>query len=132
MEHNENKDVEVKVKVVKRNAPKQVSFRLTDQEYWKLVGNAEESDANSVSDYAKKLVLRDGRRKSLVPKIAKEDSKEIIRQLNSIGNNINQTAKWLNENKHQAMFMSAEKYDDLQKSIDKLKSEVRQVWQQLS
>lgn len=128
MEHNENNGVEIGVKKVKRKAPKQVSFRLTEQEFWKLVGNAEQSNANSISDYAKKIVLKDGRRSSLVPKIAKEDSLQMVRELNAIGNNLNQIAKWVNSNDRVPM----DKEDNFIKTLERLRREVNEVWQRLS
>lgn len=128
MEHNENNGVEIGVKKVKRKAPKQVSFRLTEHEFWKLVGNAEQSNANSISDYAKKIVLKDGRRSSLVPKIAKEDSLQMVRELNAIGNNLNQIAKWVNSNDRVPM----DKEDNFIKTLERLRREVNEVWQRLS
>ncbi|MEK4758645.1 plasmid mobilization relaxosome protein MobC [Macrococcus sp. FSL W8-0367] len=128
MEHNEHTGVEIGVKKVKRKAPKQVSFRLTEQEFWKLVSNAEQSNANSVSDYAKKLVLRDCRRDSLVPKIAKEDSLEIVKELNRIGSNINQMTKWMNSNQRVDLL----KEDDFINKFDEFKREFAKIWQQLN
>lgn len=128
MEHNENNGVEIGVKKVKRKAPKQVSFRLTEQEFWKLVGNAEQSNANSISDYAKKIVLKDGRRSSLVPKIAKEDSLQMVRELNAIGNNLNQITKWVNSNNRVPM----DKEENFIKTLERLRREVNEVWQRLS
>ncbi|MEI5737925.1 plasmid mobilization protein [Macrococcoides caseolyticum] len=128
MEHNENNGVEIGVKKVKRKAPKQVSFRLTEQEFWKLVGNAEQSNANSISDYAKKIVLKDGRRSSLVPKIAKEDSLQMVRELNAIGNNLNQIAKWVNSNDRVPM----DKEENFINTLERLRREVNEVWQRLS
>jgi len=128
MEHNENNGVEIGVKKVNRKAPKQVSFRLTEQEFWKLVGNAEQSNANSISDYAKKIVLKDGRRSSLVPKIAKEDSLQMVRELNAIGNNLNQIAKWVNSNDRVPM----DKEENFINTLERLRREVNEVWQRLS
>lgn len=128
MEHNENTGVEIGVKKVNRKAPKQVSFRLTEQEFWKLVGNAEQSNANSISDYAKKIVLKDGRRSSLVPKIAKEDSLQMVRELNAIGNNLNQIAKWVNSNDRVPM----DKEENFINTLERLRREVNEVWQRLS
>lgn len=128
MEHNENNGVEISVKKVNRKAPKQVSFRLTEQEFWKLVGNAEQSNANSISDYAKKIVLKDGRRSSLVPKIAKEDSLQMVRELNAIGNNLNQIAKWVNSNDRVPM----DKEENFINTLERLRREVNEVWQRLS
>lgn len=128
MEHNENNGVEIGVKKVKRKAPKQVSFRLTEQEFWKLVGNAEQSNANSISDYAKKIVLKDGRRSSLVPKIAKEDSLQMVRELNAIGNNLNQIVKWVNSNDRVPM----DKEENFINTLERLRREVNEVWQRLS
>lgn len=128
MEHNENNGVEIGVKKVKRKAPKQVSFRLTEQEFWKLVGNAEQSNANSISDYAKKIVLKDGRRSSLVPKIAKEDSLQMVRELNAIGNNLNQITKWVNSNDRVPM----DKEENFINTLERLRREVNEVWQRLS
>jgi len=128
MEHNENNVVEIGVKKVNRKAPKQVSFRLTEQEFWKLVGNAEQSNANSISDYAKKIVLKDGRRSSLVPKIAKEDSLQMVRELNAIGNNLNQIAKWVNSNDRVPM----DKEENFINTLERLRREVNEVWQRLS
>ncbi|MDJ1089980.1 plasmid mobilization protein [Macrococcoides caseolyticum] len=128
MEHNENNGVKIGAKKVNRKAPKQVSFRLTEQEFWKLVGNAEQSNANSISDYAKKIVLKDGRRSSLVPKIAKEDSLQMVRELNAIGNNLNQIAKWVNSNDRVPM----DKEENFINTLERLRREVNEVWQRLS
>lgn len=128
MEHHENEENVVKVKNVNRKSPKQVSFRLTENEFWKMVGNAENSNANSVSDYAKKIVLKDCRRDSLVPKMPKEEALAMVKELNRVGANINQMTKWMNSSDR----VQLEKEEDFIAKFDEFKKEFTKIWQRLN
>lgn len=100
-----------------RKASKQINFRVSEQEYSKLEQSAETLNI-SVPAFVKKKAQ--GAR-VVVPKIKAEDSQEIARQLAKIGGNLNQLAKHANQGG------TVDK-----QSLQELKNEVAQVWQQLT
>lgn len=100
-----------------RKASKQINFRVSEQEYSKLEQSAETLNI-SVPAFVKKKAQ--GAR-IVAPKIKAEDSQEIARQLAKIGGNLNQLAKHANQGG------TVDK-----QSLQALKNEVAQVWQQLT
>ena len=76
-----------------RTEPKQVSFRVTDQEYEKL-----EKIAESMNLSVPAMVKRKAQGlKATTPKIDLTGAREIATELRRIGGNVNQIAKHLNQ-----------------------------------
>ena len=103
-----------------RKEPKQISFRVSEDEYEKLKTSAETlnmSVPNFVKSKAKNSRL-------VTPKFDKEIRELIVRNLSSIANNTNQIAKVLN-----TKYVSE---DDLNRNFDALRKEVNDLWQQLN
>lgn len=109
-----------KLREPRRKEPKQISFRVSEQEYEKLKQSAETLNM-SVPAFVKKKA--EGSR-LVTPKLDKETRQTIVRDLSGIANNTNQIAKVLNT-----------KYvdeDDLNRNLQALRNEVNQLWQQLN
>lgn len=109
-----------KLREPRRKEPKQISFRVSEQEYEKLKQSAETLNM-SVPAFVKKKA--EGSR-LVTPKFDKETRQTIVRDLSGIANNTNQIAKVLNT-----------KYvdeDDLNRNLQALRNEVNQLWQQLN
>lgn len=102
-----------------RKEPKQISFRVSEQEYEKLRESAETLNM-SVPAFVKKKA--EGSR-LVAPKLDKETRQSIARDLSGIANNTNQIAKVLN-----TKYVDA---DDLNRNLDALRKEVNALWQQL-
>lgn len=119
---------EDKAKKPRRKEAKQISFRVSDDEYLKLKQSAETLNM-SVPAFVKSKAQ--GSRLA-TPKIDVETRKNIVRDLNSMGTNINQIAKWFNSNHEMAMNLSEAKYDDLLLQIKGFKEELNEVWQRLN
>lgn len=102
-----------------RKEPKQISFRVSEQEYEKLRESAETLNM-SVPAFVKKKA--EGSR-LVAPKLDKETRQSIARDLSGIANNTNQIAKVLN-----TKYVDA---DDLNRNLDALRREVNALWQQL-
>lgn len=108
-----------KLREPRRKEPKQISFRVSEDEYEKLKESAETLNM-SVPAFVKKKA--EGSR-LVAPKFDKETRQTIVRDLSSIANNTNQIAKVLNT-----------KYvdvDDVNRNLEALRNEVNQLWQQL-
>lgn len=103
-----------------RKEPKQISFRVSEQEYEKLKQSAETLNM-SVPAFVKKKA--EGSR-LVTPKFDKETRQTIVRELSGIANNTNQIAKVLN-----TKYVDA---DDLKRNLQALRNEVNQLWQQLN
>lgn len=109
-----------KLRKPSRKEPKQISFRVSEQEYEKLRQSAETLNM-SVPAFVKKKA--EGSR-LVAPKFDKETRETIVRELSGIANNTNQIAKVLNT-----------KYvneDDLNWNFEMLRNEVNQLWQRLN
>lgn len=102
-----------------RKEPKQISFRVTVQEYEKLKQSAETLNL-SVPAFVKKKA--EGSR-LVTPKFDKETRQTIVRDLSSIANNTNQIAKVLN-----TKYVDS---DDVNRNLLALREEVNKLWQQL-
>ncbi|MRD40131.1 plasmid mobilization relaxosome protein MobC, partial [Bacillus thuringiensis] len=70
----------------------QISFRVNEQDYEKLKASADNLSM-SVTAFAKMKVQN---ARMMKPKFDKESSLQIITELNRIGNNVNQIAKYCN------------------------------------
>ena len=108
-----------KLREPRRKEPKQISFRVSEQEYEKLKQSAETLNM-SVPAFVKKKA--EGSR-LVTPKFDKETRQAIVRDLSGIANNTNQIAKVLN-----TKYVDA---DDLNRNLDALRKEVNALWQQL-
>ena len=108
-----------KLRKPSRKEPKQISFRVSEQEYEKLRESAETLNM-SVPAFVKKKA--EGSR-LVAPKFDKETRQTIVRELSGIANNTNQIAKVLN-----TKYVDA---DDLNRNLQALRNEVNQLWQQL-
>ncbi|MBM0868880.1 plasmid mobilization protein [Staphylococcus auricularis] len=111
----------------KRKEPKQISFRVNEGEYEKLRSSAETLNM-SVPSFVKKKAQGS---RLVAPKLDKETRQSIVKNLGSMGANVNQIAKWFNQHKEQAMNLPEQKYDDLIKQFDDFKKELHEIWQQL-
>lgn len=108
-----------KLREPRRKEPKQISFRVSEDEYEKLKQSAETLNM-SVPEFVKKKA--EGSR-LVAPKFDKETRQTIVRDLSGIANNTNQIAKVLN-----TKYVDA---DDLNRNLQALRNEVNQLWQQL-
>ena len=108
-----------KLREPRRKEPKQISFRVSEDEYEKLKQSAETLNM-SVPAFVKKKA--EGSR-LVAPKFDKETRQTIVRDLSGISNNTNQIAKVLN-----TKYVDA---DDLNRNLQALRNEVNQLWQQL-
>ncbi len=70
------------------------TFRLSESELQKLTEGAKAADM-SESEYVRHLILHGGVDADYI-----RDRQNIIRQITGIATNVNQTAKWGNENKY--------------------------------
>ena len=110
-----------------RKEPKQISFRVNEGEYEKLRSSAETLNM-SVPNFVKKKAHGS---RLVAPKLDKETRQSIVKDLGSMGANVNQIAKWFNQHKEQAVNLPEQKYDDLIKQFDDFKKELHEIWQQL-
>ncbi len=110
-----------------RKEPKQISFRVNEGEYEKLRLSAETLNM-SVPNFVKKKAQGS---RLVAPKLDKETRQSIVKDLGSMGANVNQIAKWFNQHKEQAVNLPEQKYDDLIKQFDDFKKELHEIWQQL-
>jgi hypothetical protein len=111
-----------------RKERKQISFRVSDDEFLKLKMSAD-TLGMSVPSFVKKKAQGS---RLVAPKLDKETRQSIAKDLSSMGANVNQIAKWFNQHKEQAVNLSEQKHDDLIKQFDDFKKELHEIWQQLN
>lgn len=120
-------DSKAKKKEPKRRDNIQISFRVNEHDYEKLKASADNLSM-SVTAFAKMKVQNV---RMMKPKFDKESSLQIIAELNRIGNNVNQIAKFCN-----SRFSSINTRDTLGSMLDKNLKEVQReleaLWQQLN
>ena len=112
MSERQNKTDELPAKIPKRIEPKQVSFRVSEQDYLKLSQSAKTLNM-SVASFAKNKAQN---ARLVTPKISSDDAKKIAYQLSMIGNNLNQLTKLANEGSSidtQSLLAIKEKVDDI-------------------
>lgn len=109
-----------KLREPRRKEPKQISFRVSEDEYEKLKQSAETLNV-SVPAFVKKKAQGS---RLVTPKFDKETRQAIVRDLSSIANNTNQIAKVLN-----TRYVND---SDLNWNFEMLRNEVNQLWQQLN
>ena len=110
-----------------RKEPKQISFRVSESEYLKLKKSAETLNI-IVPSFVKKKAQGS---RLVAPKLDKETRQSIVKDLGTMGANVNQIAKWFNQHKEQAVNLPEQKYDDLINQFDDFKKELHEIWQQL-
>ncbi|HDB3341654.1 MULTISPECIES: plasmid mobilization protein [Staphylococcus] len=129
-EHDNNLDSDLSVgenRKPNRKEPKQISFRVNEDEYEKLRSSAETLNM-SVPNFVKKKAQGS---RLVAPKLDKETRQSIVKDLGTMGANVNQIAKWFNQHKEQAVNLPEQKYDDLINQFDDFKKELHEIWQQL-
>ncbi len=106
-----------------RKEPRQISFRVSEDEYLKLKQSAETLNM-SVATFVKKKAQGS---RLVAPKLDIESRRSIIRELSHAGNNINQIAKVLNANKE-----SITDLEQLNRKFEEVRKELNSLWQQLN
>ncbi|MDA2153129.1 MobC family plasmid mobilization relaxosome protein [Bacillus cereus] len=116
-----------KKKEPRRRDSIQISFRVNDQDYEKLKASADNLSM-SVTAFAKMKVQN---ARMMKPKFDKESSLQIITELNRIGNNVNQIAKYCNI--RQSGRFGGNQMDSLiEKNLKEVERELAALWQQLN
>lgn len=106
-----------------RKEPKQISFRVSEDEYLKLQQSAETLNL-SVPNFVKKKAQ--GAR-LVAPKFDLESRQSIIRDLSGLSNNLNQIARYCNTHKD-----GNADFDNLNTNIEIIRKELNKLWQQLN
>lgn len=106
-----------------RKERKQISFRVSDEEFAKLQRSAE-TLRMSVPNFVKKKAQGS---RLISPKFDKETSQMIVRNLGQMGNNMNQIAKYCHARKEGNV-----DWQRLNYNIEQLRKEVSELWQQLN
>ena len=106
-----------------RKEPRQISFRVSEDEYLKLQQSADTLNM-SVPNFVKKKAQGS---RLVSPKFDKETGESIISDLRRIGNNLNQIAKYCNTHRHSGVEL--EKFND---NVEQMVKEVNELWQRLN
>lgn len=106
----------------------QVKFRLNEEEL--AIWQKKASERNLTLPKFSKLVVEQAITHGKVkqPKIDKQQGAEIIKHLAKLGGNVNQIAKWCNIHKADVSPVQAQ---DLQNSLETVREELKNLWQQL-
>lgn len=113
-----------KIKQPNRKDKKQISFRVSETEYLNLERSAKALNI-SVPAFVKKKAQ--GAR-LVTPKIDPQDSKEIARQLASLGNNINQLTKKV----HTMDFVDQRAQEAITADLRRALNGLGEIWRQLT
>ncbi len=108
----------------KRSEPKQIKFRVTEDEFERLTlmaDNVGMSVPAFVKAKAQGMRVRQ-------PKIDRQGALEIARELRRVGTNVNQIARWCNKRTE----VSQEELKRLHVNLEEIKKRLEQGWQQLS
>ena len=108
----------------KRSEPKQIKFRVTEDEFQRLTLMAD-NVGMSVPAFVK-AKAHGVRMKS--PKIDRQGALEIARELRRVGTNINQIARWCNKRTE----VSREEAERVQVGLIEIRKRLEEIWQQLS
>lgn len=108
----------------KRLEPKQIKFRVTEDEFERLTLMADNLGM-SVPAFVKAKAHGVRVRQ---PKIDRQGALEIARELRRVGTNINQIARWCNKRTE----VSEEEMKRLQINLAEIRKRLDQSWQQLS
>ncbi|MCQ6343606.1 MobC family plasmid mobilization relaxosome protein [Bacillus cereus] len=110
-------------KIPNRKESRQISFRVSDDEFAKLQQSAETLQM-SVPNFVKKKAQGS---RLISPKFDKETRQIIARNLSQMGNNMNQIAKYCHTHKDGNI-----DWQRLNYNIEQLRKEVNELWQQLN
>ena len=106
-----------------RKERKQISFRVSEDEYLKLQQSAETLNM-SVPAFVKKKAQ--GAR-LVAPKLDQATRQSVAKDLSMLGANANQIAKYCNQHQHEAP-----NYEALERNISELRERLNDIWQQLN
>ncbi|MEK3790115.1 MobC family plasmid mobilization relaxosome protein [Paenibacillus sp. FSL K6-1230] len=106
-----------------RKEPRQISFRISEEEFVKLQQSAD-TLGMSVPNFVKKKAQGS---RLISPKFDKETRQRIARNLSQMGNNMNQIAKYCHTHKDGNI-----DWQRLHDNIEQLRKEVSELWQQLN
>ena len=105
-----------------RKERKQISFRVSEDEYLKLQQSAEILNM-SVPAFVKKKAQGS---RLVAPKFDKETRQSIAKDLSKLGSNANQIAKYCNQHQYEAPNYEALKYN-----IEELRKRLDEIWKVL-
>ena len=105
-----------------RKERKQISFRVSEDEYLKLQQSAETLNI-SVPAFVKKKAQ--GAR-LVAPKLDQATRQSVAKDLSMLGANANQIAKYCNQHQHEAP-----NYEALERNISELRERLDEVWKTL-
>lgn len=105
-----------------RKERKQISFRVSEDEYLKLQQSAETLNM-SVPTFVKKKAQGS---RLVAPKFDKETRQSIAKDLSMLGANANQIAKYCNQHQYEAP-----NYEALEYNIHELRERLDNIWQRL-
>lgn len=108
-----------------RKEPKQISFRVSENEYSKLKQSAETLNM-SVPQFVKSKAQGS---RLVRPKFDKETRTQIAKELSGIGNNLNQISRVLNTKAQKDEDIPNE---DLLRNFNILREEVNKLWRSLN
>ncbi|MBJ8113814.1 plasmid mobilization relaxosome protein MobC [Bacillus cereus group sp. N6] len=106
-----------------RKERRQISFRVSDDEFAKLQQSAETLQL-SVPNFVKKKAQGS---RLVSPKFDKKTRQIIARNLSQMGNNMNQIAKYCHTHKEGNI-----DWERLNYNIEQLRKEVNELWQRLN
>jgi len=106
-----------------RKEPKQISFRVSEDEYSKLKSSADTLNM-SVPNFVKKKAQGS---RLVAPKFDKETRQSIAKDLSKLGSNANQIAKYCNQHQHEIP-----NFDALERNIEAVRERLDEIWQQLN
>ena len=101
---------------------KQISFRVSEDEYLKLQQSAETLNM-SVPAFVKKKAQGS---RLVAPKFDKETRQSIAKDLSKLGSNANQIAKYCNQHQYEAP-----NYEALEYNIEELRRRLDEIWKVL-
>ena len=105
-----------------RKEPKQISFRVREDEYLKLQQSAETLNM-SVPAFVKKKAQGS---RLVAPKFDKETRQSIAKDLSKLGANMNQIAKYCNQHQHENP-----DYDALSRNINTVRERLNEIWEKI-
>lgn len=129
---NENYNTVSSNSSAKKNEPRrrdsiQISFRVNEQDYEKLKASADNLSM-SVTAFSKMKVQN---ARVIKPKFDKESSLKIITELNRIGNNVNQIARYCNMGYSTQLERKAIN-GLVEENLKEVQRELAALWQQLN
>ena len=105
-----------------RKERKQISFRVSEDEYLKLQQSAETLNM-SVPAFVKRKAQGS---RLVAPKFDKETRQSIAKDLSKLGANMNQIAKYCNQHQHENP-----DYDALSRNINTVRERLNEIWEKI-